>query len=82
VILKNVTITLDDELSRWTRIAAAEREMSVSRFIAETLRERMGRERDYEIAMRRNLRRKPVPMKKAGRYPRRDELYDRPVLRR
>ncbi len=35
--MKNLTITMDEDVARWARRAAAEREMSVSRFVGEVL---------------------------------------------
>jgi hypothetical protein len=81
VFMRNVTVTLDDETARWARIEAAKREMSLSRFIRETLRERMAGQLTYEAAMARYLARVPIPLKRGGTYPRRDELHDRADLR-
>ncbi len=81
VFMRNVTVTLDDETARWARIEAAKREMSVSRFIREILRERMAGQVTYEAAMERYLAREPVPLKRGGAYPRREELHDRADLR-
>ena len=81
--MKNITITLDDETAAQARIKAAERNMSLSRFIGEVLREHVRGSGEYERAMRRFLSRKPTPLQEPGqRYPRREELYDRGALRR
>ena len=32
--MRNITVALDHEIARWARVAAAERDLSVSRFIA------------------------------------------------
>jgi plasmid stability protein len=79
--MKNVTVTLDDEIARWARIEAARREMSVSRFIREMLRERMGGQAAYDGAMGRYLSRSAVELKDVGPYPGREELHDRAGLR-
>jgi plasmid stability protein len=50
-VMKNVTITLDEEVARWARIRAAEKETSVSRLVVEVLRERMFEEESYQTAM-------------------------------
>ena len=76
--MKNVTISLPEEVARWVRIAAAESEMSVSRFIAELLDARMKASDDYRRAMLRSLQRQAVDLS-SGPYPHRDELYDRPL---
>ncbi len=39
--MKNVTISMDDDLARRTRVAAAESGMSVSRFLADAAREKI-----------------------------------------
>ena len=81
--MKNLTITLDEETAARARVQAAERNMSLSRYIGEVLREQMRNSDGYEAAMRAWLAAKPFPLKGAAqRYPKREELYDRPVLRR
>ena len=80
--MRNITVTLDDETARWTRIEAARKEMSVSRFIRETLRERMGGQVAYDGAMQRYLSRDPVALRVPDRaLPSREELHDRDDLR-
>lgn len=74
--MKNVTISLQEEVARWVRVEAAEHEMSVSRFIAELLRERMTADESYRRAMRRYLSRAPVELSN-GPYPSREELHER-----
>ena len=80
--MKNVTITLPEDLARWLRIEAAKNDRSVSRWLAELL-ERMRRQEDlYEFAMKRYLAMKPRKIDwPADRRPTREELYDRPGLR-
>jgi hypothetical protein len=65
--LRNVTITLEEEVARWARIEAARNDSSVSRLLGEILKERMLDNEAYEKAMRRALARKPFP-KTPGRY--------------
>ena len=79
---RNITITLPEPVARWVRVAAAERAVSVSRFIATLLERRMQGDRAYERAMRANLARRPVPLKESGGYPTREDVHDRPGLRR
>jgi len=78
--LRNVTVTLEPELVRWARIEAARLEVSVSRFLAGILRERMSAQDGYAAAMRRALSRKPF-LKTDGRYPSREEIHDRSRFR-
>jgi hypothetical protein len=39
--LRNVTVTLEEEVARWARIEAARRDTSVSRLLGALLKERM-----------------------------------------
>lgn len=79
---RNVTITLDEETARWARIEAARRDTSVSRLVAEILRERMTRESEYLAARERYFSQEPRVHRRSGqRYPTRDELHDRRGLR-
>lgn len=41
--LRNVTVTLDEEVARWARIEAARRDTSVSRLLGELLKEKMNK---------------------------------------
>jgi plasmid stability protein len=79
--MKNVTVTLEEEVARWVRIRAAEESQSVSRFLGDMLRRQMVEEKRYEEAMDRFLSRKPSRISDSGVYPSREELYDRPGLR-
>ncbi len=80
--MKNVTITLEEEVARWARILAAREDTSVSRLLGEMLRERMIEDRGYRAAMKSYLSRAARPLKKSGRYPSREEIHDRAALRR
>jgi len=79
--MKNVTVTLDEETARWARIEAARREMSVSSFIRQLLRERMGGQVAYGGAMKRFLSRAGSDLSQGARYPAREELHQRAGLR-
>ena len=78
--LRNITLTLEEEVARWARIEAAKEDVSVSRFLAGILRQRMAAQDDYAKAMRRALARKPF-LKTDGRYLSREEAHDRSRLR-
>lgn len=80
--MKNITIVVDEEVARWARIWAAEEDSSVSQLVGQLLREKMEQLQGYRAAMRRDLARAPKALKRGGKYPTREELYDRPVLRR
>ena len=78
--LRNVTVTLEDEVARWARLEAARNDTSVSRLLGEMLKQRMSEDDAYQRAMRRALARKPF-LKSDGRYLSREELHDRARLR-
>ena len=78
--LRNVTLTLEESVARWARIEAARNDTSVSRFLADILKERMKENDEYEAAKRRALSRKPF-LKSDGRYLSREEVHDRARLR-
>jgi len=78
--LRNVTVTLEEEVARWARLEAARRDTSVSRLLGEILKQRMSEGHEYRRAMRRALARKPF-LKTAGRYLSREEAHDRSGLR-
>jgi hypothetical protein len=76
--MKNVTITLEEDVARWARIRAAETETSVSRLVGAMLRDKMREERAYEEAMRQYLTQRPVALKsRRQRYPERQSLHER-----
>lgn len=80
--MKNITVSVPDEVYRRARIRAAERETSVSGLVREFL-QRL-EDGDAEFERRRRLQDEVV--KSLGRFRgserlRRDELYDRDALR-
>jgi len=76
--MKNVTITVDEEVLRWAKVWAAEQDSSVSRLLGDTLREKMESECSYGKARERYLAREPLTLKDAQTaYPIREELYER-----
>ena len=84
MFMRNVTVTLDEETADKARVKAAEQKLSLSRYIGELLRKELRHEDAYEAAYRAwRADRKPWPLKgPAQTYPKREELYDRPVFRR
>jgi hypothetical protein len=78
--LRNVTVTMEEDVARWARLEAAQRDTSVSRFLGSVLKRQMLENDDYEEAMRRALARKPF-LKSDGKYPSREEAHDRSGLR-
>ena len=80
--MKNVTITLPEDLARWLRVRAAENNRSVSRWVAELLAGMRRQEDEYEVAMKQALAVKPRKMEWVdGLKPTREELHDRPSFR-
>jgi hypothetical protein len=86
-IMPNLTITTDEETLRWVRIEAAKRNTSVSKLVGELLAEQHKRSDEYDRAMEEFLARdwllpEEPPRADGRRWPTREELYDRPVLKR
>ena len=77
--LRNVTVTLEENVARWARMEAARQDTS-SQLLAGILKERMRETDDYDRAMRQALARKPF-LKTDGRYLSREEVHDRYRLR-
>ena len=78
--LRNITVTLEDEVARWARLEAAREDTSVSRLLGRILKQRMIEKDTYQRAMRRALARKPF-LKSDGPYLSREEAHDRSRLR-
>jgi hypothetical protein len=78
--LRNVTVTLEENVARWARVEAAHQDTSVSQLLARILKERMRENDDYDRAMRQALARKPF-LKTDGKYPSREEVHDRTRFR-
>jgi hypothetical protein len=76
--MKNVTITVEEDVVRWARIRAAEEETSLSHLVGEMLKNKMQEEKTYQTAMKRYLSQAPKALKKRGeKYPQRKDLYGR-----
>lgn len=82
--MRNVTISLDEDLARKARVAAAEHDMSLSKFVAELLRKEVDTASGaYEAAKREFLSTPAYIVRQPGEaLPTREEVHDRPVLRR
>jgi len=75
--MKNITITLKEEVARWLRVWAAEHDTSVSRFVGRLVEERMNAQRQYERSKQSFLSRHPKALKSTGSYPSREALHER-----
>jgi len=80
--MRNVTITLEDEVARWARVRAARNDTSVSRLVGEMLQEQMLLEESYRQAKDSFFAVKPRPLAAEGTsYPSREEVHERSRLR-
>ena len=76
--MKNVTITMDEEVAHWAKVHAAKMDMSLSKMLGETLREQMGKEKIYDQAMNRFFFRPCSTLRETSEpYPARESLYER-----
>ncbi len=76
--MKNVTISLQEDLARWLRVRAAEQDTSISRYIAELLARERQDNAAYRLAMVDALRTRPQVLREGNqRLPARDEVHDR-----
>jgi len=73
--MKNVTVTMEDQVADWARMEAARRNTSVSRLIGELLAEKMRHDDAYERAMREALEFKSIGVSQAPALPR-EALYE------
>ncbi len=75
-MLKNVTITLAEEVALWARITAARQNTSVSRLVGKILEKQMHQSDDYQEAYRQWQALTPLPIDAAARLSR-DEAHER-----
>ena len=75
-VVKNVTITLREEIAEWLRIEAAKAGLSMSAFVGGLLETRMGRGKEQIVGLEIFLGGPGFPGLAAD-LPKRDELYDR-----
>jgi hypothetical protein len=71
-VLKNVTITLPEEVAHWARKRAAEENTSVSRLVGKMLEAQMRQTDDYQEAYRRWQALKPMDLDAEHRLTRDD----------
>jgi hypothetical protein len=72
--MKNVTVTMEDEVADWARMEAARRNTSVSRLVGELLAEKMRHDDAYAKAMKEALKFETWGTSD-GPYLTRDEIY-------
>jgi len=78
--LRNVTITLEEEVARWARIRAAEEDSSVSHLVGGLLRQLMQQHERFDRA-RREFQRLGSSIISDSPYPRREDLHERSGVR-
>jgi len=74
--MKNVTVTMEENVADWARMEAARRNTSVSRLVGELLAEKMRHDDAYERAMREALEFRSYGQS-TGAYLNDDEMYSR-----
>lgn len=80
--MKNITITMPEDLARRVRVLAAEADTSMSQYLCQLAVRQTERMDGYQQAMSRYLSREHGGLKLAGQKPpSRDELHDRDALR-
>jgi hypothetical protein len=81
--MRNITITLPDDVAQRLRIEAAKADKSVSKFVGELIEGRIGRRRTQAEAMAAFLSAPLLDLTdENGRLPTREELYDDALLPR
>ncbi len=74
--LRNVTVTMEEDVAKWARMEAARRDISVSKLMAEIVLREMAGADDYERSMREFMA-QPALLKTDGKYPSREEAHNR-----
>ena len=77
-VVKNITISLPDDLAHKAKVFAAEKDTSVSKYVGGLLAERLEAEQGYRNAMARWQDRTPMVLNESrSKYPGRDEVHER-----
>jgi hypothetical protein len=79
--MKNVTITLREDVADWLRVEAAKQGLSMSAFVGDLLETRMGRGKDQLAGLEFFLSGPGFPGVSAD-LPKRDDLHDCEALHR
>lgn len=81
-VMKNVTITMQEDVARWARVEAARRGISLSRMLGDVLRERMEFEGKYREHQAEFNAVEPRRLTESGQeLPAREDLHERTGLR-
>jgi hypothetical protein len=73
--MKNVTITLPDDLARRARVEAAKQDKSLSRFVADLVEKQCKAEDSAKLALLRKFFNGPGWPSSGGPLPKREEIY-------
>lgn len=76
--MKHITVTIDDEAAAWANAFLAGRNISLSSYLSELLNQKI---ENYEAARREFLAMKPMNLTDGKPLPKREDLYDREILR-
>jgi hypothetical protein len=75
--MKNVTITLEENVAKWAKVWAAKHDSSLSRMLGNELKTKMKLDQDYDRAKESFLSKKPKLLSSPrDKYPTRECLYD------
>ena len=75
--MKNITITLENDVAHWSKVWAAEHNTSVSRILGDLLKQMKKNKTGYSKAMQQFLDVEAQPLKQSGTYPSRNDLHER-----
>ncbi len=75
--MRNVTVSIPDDLAQWARVWAAEHDSSISAMLSDVLRGMREKECRYASAMESFFAAEPKKLSDGAAYPDRDSLYDR-----
>ncbi len=75
--MKNITVSMPEDLARWARVWAAENETSVSGLLGQLLQEKREKESRYQSSYQEFLAERPAELSGGQPYPGRESLYER-----
>ncbi len=76
-MLKNLTITAEEEVIRWVKHQAVEKGVSASKFVGDLAKQEMNRQSSYSKAYERWMKIEPVPGADASKRMTREEVHER-----
>jgi len=81
-VMKNITISMPEDLARKVRVLAAKADTSMSQYLCQLAVEKAAEDDSYEASMRSYLARGTRLLRDPAQpLPKREELYDRDALR-